>query len=157
MRTNVSSRLNSILLLTLFSVFTASSVDAQTFQRTDTPRPLRAASLAANLADLDEAAQTTRASRRSDSLLNGALIGAGVGVASGLLLCRAMEPWHVCLDDVGPLAAFAAVGAGAGMGIDALIRGQRRPLYESADGSKQLHAAPIINRRAKGLAVMVTF
>ena len=32
--------------------------------------------------------------RQSDSLLNGALIGAGAGVASGLFFCSLMEPWE---------------------------------------------------------------
>ncbi len=59
--------------------------------------------------------------RQSDSLLNGALIGAGAGVASVLFICRQMEPWRVCLDDVGTMAQFGALGAGIGMGIDALI------------------------------------
>src|SRR5687768_8247719 len=37
--------------------------------------------------------------READSLVNGALIGAGVAVASGLSLCLAMEPWENCRDD----------------------------------------------------------
>src|SRR3954467_9903732 len=32
--------------------------------------------------------------RRSDAVLNGALIGAGTGVVSGLMLCRLAEPWE---------------------------------------------------------------
>ena len=43
-------------------------------------------------------AQTPQASgvtvRESDSLVNGALISAGVGVASGLGFCTLMEPWE---------------------------------------------------------------
>ena len=71
--------------------------------------------------------------RKSDSVLNGALIGAGVGVASGLFLCRLSEPWRNCRDDVGPMLRIGAIGAGIGIGIDALIRG-RRTIYDSADG-----------------------
>ena len=60
--------------------------------------------------------------RQHDSLWNGALIGAGAGVASGLFLCTRMEPWDNCRDDFGAMFKLGAIGAGIGMGIDALIR-----------------------------------
>jgi hypothetical protein len=66
--------------------------------------------------------------RRSDSVLNGALIGAGAAVATGLYMCQLMEPWENCRDDVGPMVRIGAVGAGIGIGIDALIRG-RKTIY----------------------------
>lgn len=93
--------------------------------------------------------------RHPDSLINGALIGAGVGVASGLFVCRLMEPWEVCFDSVGPLAAFAAIGAGAGIGIDALIRGQRT-IY-AAPGRTQIDAMPLVVKHGGGLQVSVSF
>ncbi len=96
----------------------------------------------------------TVAVRQSDSLLNGALIGAGAGVASVLFICRQMEPWDVCLNDVGTMAKFGALGAGIGMGIDALIRAK---VYQSASGAAVVHAAPIVGRRAKGLRFSVRF
>ena len=92
--------------------------------------------------------------REPDSLLNGALIGAGAGVASHLLICRTMEPWDVCRNDVGPMLKFAAIGAGVGAGIDALFR---RKVYQSASGATQIHAAPLIGTRAKGLRLSVSF
>ena len=92
--------------------------------------------------------------RRNDSVLNGALIGAGVGVASGLLLCRAMEPWEVC-NDPGPLVRIGAVGAGIGIAIDALIR--KRETVDVTRGSAQVSVAPVGGRRAKGLQVAVRF
>jgi hypothetical protein len=92
--------------------------------------------------------------RESDSLLNGALIGAGAGVASVLFICKQMEPWDVCLNDVGTMAKFGALGAGIGMGVDALIR---KKVYQSASGDTVVHAAPFIGRRAKGLSLSVTF
>jgi hypothetical protein len=92
--------------------------------------------------------------RESDSLLNGALIGAGAGVASQLMICRAMEPWSVCLNDVGSMLKFGALGAGVGMGIDALIR---KKIYQSASGATQIHAAPLIGTRTQGLRLAVSF
>lgn len=92
--------------------------------------------------------------RRSDSLLNGALIGAGAGVAAGLLLCRATEPWENCRDDIGPLLRFGALGAGIGMGVDALIRGQRTIYPQRTNG---LHAAPVVGRHRAGLQFSLVF
>lgn len=92
--------------------------------------------------------------RESDSLLNGALIGAGVGVVSGLLLCRSAEPWENCRDDVGPMIKIGAIGAGIGIAIDALIR---KKVYRSASGATEVHAAPIVSRRAKGGRLSVSF
>ena len=92
--------------------------------------------------------------RQSDSLLNGALIGAGAAVASGLVFCTMTEPWDNCRDDVGPMIKIGAIGAGIGMGIDALIR---KKVYQTASGETEVHAAPIIGRRAKGLRLSVRF
>lgn len=94
--------------------------------------------------------------RHSDPVINGALIGAGAAVASGLFLCSLMEPWENCRDDVGPMVRIGALGAGIGIGIDALIRG-RRTIYEAAPGSTRLHAAPIIGRRTGGLQLSLSF
>ena len=94
--------------------------------------------------------------RHSDSLLNGALIGAGAAVASGLFLCRLTEPWENCRDDAGPMFRIGALGAGVGIGIDALIRG-RRTIYEAPQGSLRLHAAPIVARHMRGVQVSLSF
>src|SRR5690348_2036484 len=37
--------------------------------------------------------------RHFDSVLNGALIGAGAGVATGLFMCHLTEPWAICRND----------------------------------------------------------
>jgi hypothetical protein len=94
--------------------------------------------------------------RHSDPVINGALIGAGAAVASGLFLCRLTEPWENCRDDVGPILRIGAIGAGVGIGIDALIRG-RRTIYEAAPGSIGLYAAPIVARHAAGLRFSLSF
>jgi len=92
--------------------------------------------------------------RQSDSLLDGALIGAGAGVASGLFFCTRMEPWDNCRDDYGAIFKFGAIGAGIGMGIDALIR---KSVFKSASGATEVHASPILSRRGKGLRLSVRF
>ena len=92
----------------------------------------------------------------SDALWNGALLGAGVAVATGLALCRLTEPWENCRDDVGPMLRIGAIGAGVGIGIDALVRG-RRTIYEAGRPSAQLHAAPIIGGHAAGLQFSIRF
>lgn len=94
--------------------------------------------------------------RYSDSVLNGALIGAGAAVASGLFLCTRTEPWENCRDDVGPMFRIGAVGAGIGIAIDALIRG-RRTIYEAGPGSTRLRLAPIVARHAGGLRIALSF
>jgi hypothetical protein len=94
--------------------------------------------------------------RHSDPVINGALIGAGAAVASGLFLCNLTEPWENCRDDVGPMLRIGALGAGIGIGIDALIRG-RTTIYEAPPGSTRLHAAPIVGRRTGGLQLSLSF
>jgi hypothetical protein len=104
------------------------------------------------------AAQTPQTSgvvvRQSDSLLNGAIIGAGAGVGSGLFYCTLMESWEICRDDYEAMFKFGALGAGIGMGIDALIR---KSVFQSASGATEVHASPILSRRGKGLRFSVRF
>lgn len=94
--------------------------------------------------------------RRSDPVINGAIIGAGAAIASGLLLCTAMEPWENCRDDVGPMLRIGAVGAGIGIGLDAVIRG-RKTIYEVPRRSTSLRVAPLIGHHAGGLQFSLTF
>jgi hypothetical protein len=91
-----------------------------------------------------------------DSVLNGALIGAGAAVASGLLFCRSMEPWENCRDDVGAMFLIGATGAGIGIGIDALFRG-RQTIYEAPKASARVRAVPMIGRRAAGFNLSFSF
>ena len=93
--------------------------------------------------------------RHSDSLLNGALIGAGAAVASGLLLCNATEPWENCRDDVGPMIRIGALGAGSGIGVDALSRG-RRTIYE-APGSIRGYVAPVVGPDRVGATLSLRY
>ena len=94
--------------------------------------------------------------RHFDSVLNGALIGAGAAVASGLLLCTAMEPWENCRDDVGPMFLIGGIGAGIGIGVDALIHG-RKTIYEAPRASARVRAVPIIGRHGAGFNLSFSF
>ena len=94
--------------------------------------------------------------RHTDSVINGAVIGAGGALASGLFLCRLTEPWENCRDDVGPMLRISAIGAAVGVGIDALIRG-RRTVYEAAPTTTRLQAIPLVARHAAGLQVALRF
>jgi hypothetical protein len=93
--------------------------------------------------------------RQSDSLLDGALIGAGAAIGSGLFLCTRTEPWDNCRDDVGPMLRIGLIGAGVGIGIDALIRG-RRTIY-GADRGVSVRMAPLLGRDVRALQLSVQF
>ncbi len=93
--------------------------------------------------------------RHSDPVINGALIGAGAALGSGLLLCRLTEPWQNCRDDFGPMA-LGGIGAGVGIGVDLLIRG-RRTIYEAPNASTGLRAAPLVTRRGGGVQIALLF
>jgi hypothetical protein len=138
-----------IILLVLIFVSSGTAVFAQAPQAAATT--LREAVRRVPASDLVQSE-----ARRSDSLWNGAAIGAAVGVTSGLLLCRATEPWRNCRDDVGPMLGMAALGAGIGIGIDALIRG-RETANTGGAGTTRLQVTPIAARRAKGMQVSLRF
>jgi hypothetical protein len=94
--------------------------------------------------------------RRNDSVLNGAIIGAGTAIGPALYFCSLVESWDVCSHEIGPMIKIGALGAGIGMGIDALIRG-RKTIYETAPRSTGLHLAPILRPDRKGLEVSLSF
>jgi hypothetical protein len=94
--------------------------------------------------------------RHSDSVLNGVLIGVGAAVAAGLYLCTRTEPWENCRDDFGPMLRIGALGAGIGVGVDALIRG-RTTIYERERGTARVQAVPMVRRHAGGLQISLSF
>src|SRR5687768_8285334 len=93
-------------LLVIFSVLTASTVSAQALQEAK-PRLVMPTTDAAQVSG-----------RKSDSVVNGALVGAAVGFTAGLFVCHAMEPWGTCLRNLDPMLKLGLVGAGIGAGVD---------------------------------------
>jgi hypothetical protein len=151
MRTNrLIIRLSSVALMLLFLGTLPSGAWAQASREPGRAR-LEIDDAIARLTAA-EARQSSR--RESDSVLNGALIGAGTAVSIGLFLCTRSEPWENCRDDVGPMLRIGAIGAGIGIAIDALIR--RKVPSDTTDASR-VHAAPMVTRRAKGLQIAWTF
>jgi hypothetical protein len=142
--------LERLVLIVLFCTASAGTIAAQTGVE---PRQRSVAAAAGEELRRQTGTAVRTESRRADSLLNGALIGAGVGVASGLLFCRTMEPWENCRDDVGPMLRIGAVGAAIGIGIDALIR-ERVTTYQPAT---RLRVAPLVGRRGAGLHMSLRF
>jgi hypothetical protein len=94
--------------------------------------------------------------RLADPLVNGAIVGAGTAIASGLFLCSLTETWENCRDDVGPMLRIGALGAGIGIAFDALLR-RRETIYERSSASARLRAAPFVAARGLGLRLELGF
>jgi hypothetical protein len=93
--------------------------------------------------------------RRSDSLLNGFLIGAAVGAGTIVALAFSIDRNEA--DEYGPATAlYGAIGGGIGIGIDALIRG-KRTVFMARSGAHRVSVQPIVTARAQGLRVSLTF
>jgi hypothetical protein len=95
--------------------------------------------------------------RREDSLVNGALIGAAVwgGGTSLMFLDNECHDDPVCYEAV---AVYAALGALAGLGIDALIHRNFVAYTAPAPGAQRvLTVAPIVARARKGVRLTFAF
>jgi hypothetical protein len=97
--------------------------------------------------------------RRADSLGNGAIWGASIGGGLGVLGAIYNSIETDC--NFGCVTAIVAVnavfGAGAGVGIDALIRSEKT-IFSPADSlSGTFRFRPIITGGSKGLAVSWSF
>jgi hypothetical protein len=100
--------------------------------------------------------------RRSDSLANGALIGAavggGIGALGAIAFCK--EGW--CRGNGAEVAAtigvHAGMGTAIGVGIDALVR-SRQTIYRSSPQTafSRVHVAPLIGSGRRGVALKWSF
>ena len=106
--------------------------------------------------DFSEAEITTIRARRSDSVANGAAWGLGVGAGVGLYIGLALASGEENPGALVPIvtAVYGGIGAGIGVGVDALIMGQR-VIY--AKRSARLKVVPQLKAQRQGLFLAVTF
>ncbi len=85
-----------------------------------------------------------------DPLLNGVLIGAAVGAGVGVAFTHAVRDSDLTFGQYARGALiFGAIGAGAGMGIDALLDRSSRPVLTP----RRLLIAPSVWRDVAGVVV----
>jgi hypothetical protein len=98
--------------------------------------------------------------RRDDSLTNGAIIGAAAGTAYFLTMVALLgdsDGGEVIVSTaVAGGVLFAAMGAGAGAGIDALIT-RRQVIYQKPAGGNRVSVSPLFGHGRRGAAVTVSF
>ena len=99
--------------------------------------------------------------RRGDSLLNGGLIGFGIGGVGFGLTCLATiddqdRGWCALVTVV-----YGGIGAAAGVAVDALIPGKKIVVYRApAPGgarTSRLSVSPLVTPRTKGVALSFAF
>lgn len=101
----------------------------------------------------------TQIARPSDSLANGALIGLAAGVAFGVAAATVgtddCDEYFVCFEGpryiIGSALIFGGIGAGIGVGIDAMIR-RNRIIYRR-DPGLTARVVPIVGRGTRGAAI----
>jgi len=97
---------------------------------------------------------------RRDSLKNGALIGTGVGLGLGIFGAAVFcGEWGDCgAEAVAFVAFYTGVGAGVGVGIDALIP-SKQTVYIGAPRTtlSRIKVKPIVGNSRKGVAVAFSF
>ena len=90
------------------------------------------------------------AAQDRDRLLNGALVGAAVGAGVGIAFTYAVRDSDLTAGQYARSAGiFGAIGAGAGLGLDALLSRGQRPAF----GTSRLVVAPAVWRDMRALAV----
>lgn len=111
--------------------------------------------------ELREADINTIRQRRDDSLANGAgwglLVGGGLGLLAGLSVASEYEEgagWALPFFGL----IYGGIGTGVGVGIDALIRGER-VIYagRAAAPSTKITVSPMMSAARKGVAVSLGF
>lgn len=106
---------------------------------------------------------TSTQAKNSDPLWNGALIGSGVGFASGFL---GMAAFNAKATATGPIwydeavmgyTAAGILGAGIGAGVGAIIDAVRKPATASSSSRRRVDVSPTVSRHAKGALVTVRY
>ena len=96
---------------------------------------------------------------RRDSLKNGALIGTGVGLGLGVLGAVIFCSEFRCGGEaVAVVAFYTGVGAGIGVGVDALIPSKQVVFIGGTRTTlSRINLKPIISKSRKGVAVAFSF
>jgi hypothetical protein len=92
---------------------------------------------------------------RQDSLGNGAGIGLGAGLALGALSALAASDSCPGGCKAAVIASMGGIGAGIGIGIDALIK--HKATVFSNRQTRKLHVEPILSRTSKGASLSLRF
>ena len=98
--------------------------------------------------------------RREDSVLNGALIGLGVGFAAGVTAAygACSHPDSEC--EAIANALFIPIGAGAGLATGALLDRSMHSfdtVFRSRTSARSWFWAPVVSKEQKGLTITVRF
>ena len=98
--------------------------------------------------------------RLPDSLWTGGLIGLATGAGRGVAAASFSDECspHVSGSCAGPVLWMAGIGAGVGIGIDALVQG-RKVIYQAGARRPdvQVSVVPVITGKATGAGVIVRF
>ena len=104
--------------------------------------------------------EVTMVRRRGDSLINGTLIGVVAGTLGGLLvsqtyLCEGCH-WGSSWVPVAFAAYGAGIGAGAGLGFDALFRGNE-VVYSRRASTAKVRLVPVLNNKRRSALLSFRF
>jgi hypothetical protein len=106
-------------------------------------------------------AESVRAvwTREHDSFVNGALIGFGIGAGFAIVAMAATCEGDCYPGGVVAVLVYGGMGAGIGVGIDALTPAGRMKVYAQGAGpsSARVSVRPMISPRQQGLVVRVAF
>ena len=98
--------------------------------------------------------------REQDSLVNGAVIGACVGgglfVIAGIA-CALVDGCGAASETFAAAAVFGGIGAGIGVGIDAMVKTERLVYVSPVRGGFSVGLAPVVSSTGKGVRVVLRF
>jgi hypothetical protein len=96
--------------------------------------------------------------RRGDSLANGAWTGLAVGMVIPAIALLALHDECYCTaaEVAGVLGAYGGLGAGIGVGIDALVR-RTKTIYSAPTAAGRVRLTPTLTRDGTAMSVTIRF